>query len=430
MSIGTTLPSSYLDRIASALAGSPARTAPIRPVHVLYGGAHLFDAGALAKVGARARSAMEQWGADAIAFARAVGLPDLALAPDLADRVRTKLERRPVEAMCIDFEDGYGPRTDAEEDAEAVRTGAELANLAAKGTAVGIRIKALAGETALRGLRTLDLFLTSFSKHAVDGLRRDFSVTLPKVTSRRQVTVLADALERLESSLGIDHVIAIELMVESPATLLGPWGPAIGPLVEASRHRCSTLHLGAYDFTAELGVTAVDQRLDHPYCDLARMLLKAETIGTALGVSDGATTILPIAKKGASTAESLPDIHRAWSIHAKNVRRAIELGIWQGWDLHPAQLPARYGALFGYFVEHRAEMARRLRAFVERATQASRVGQIFDDAATGQGLVSFFARGIACGALDETDLRETSLDVEELSMPFAEIAERRRNETP
>ena len=108
------------------------------------------------------------------------------------------------------------------------------------------------------------------------------------------------------------------------------------------------------------------------------------------------------------------------------MRRAIDFGIFQGWDLHPAQLPARYGALFGYFSSRRVELAARLAAFALRATQAMRVGQTFDDAATAQGLVSFFLRGHSCGALDESDVAATTLTLDELrSRSFAAIVQAR-----
>ena len=41
-------------------------------------------------------------------------------APEILDRVRAKLEREPVEDYRIDFEDGYGVRPDADEDAAAI----------------------------------------------------------------------------------------------------------------------------------------------------------------------------------------------------------------------------------------------------------------------------------------------------------------------
>jgi len=199
-------------------------------------------------------------------------------------------------------------------------------------------------------------------------------------------------------------------------------GLALPGLVEAGRGRVVAAHLGAYDLTAELGVTGGDQRLDHPYADLARALLQLSLAGTGVGVSDGATTRLPIPPKGAPAEEAAAAVHGAWALHAANVRRAIDAGIWQGWDLHPAQLPARYGALFAYFLAHQGAVASRLRSFIENATRASRVGQAFDDAATGLGLMTFFQRGLACGALDDDDLAATTLTRADLARSFAEIA--------
>ena len=56
----------------------------------------------------------------------------------------------------------------------------------------------------------------------------------------------------------------------------------------------------------------------------------------------------------------------------------------------------------------------RLRNFVEKAAQATLVGDVFDDAATGQGLLNFFVRGLSSGAMTLDEARETGLTVEEL----------------
>ena len=66
-------------------------------------------------------------------------------------------------------------------------------------------------------------------------------------------------------------------------------------------------------------------------------------------------------------------------------------------------------------------------ADVEQATHATLVGNVFDDAATGQGLLNFFARGLACGALTMDEARETGLSVAELKgRSFSAIVENRR----
>lgn len=426
------LPSSLVASLEARLRVPASRAlSTAGPVHVVYGGAHLFTSATIDKLGARARSAMDTWGSDAEAFGRAVGVSTPELAREVQRRVRDKLARHPVEAICIDFEDGYGPRSDAEEDAEAIRVAEELAKTAAEATAIGIRVKALDGATLSRAVRTLDLFVTRFAKATGGASRAGFTVTLPKVASVEQVGALVELLEKLESSLGIERTIGVELMIESPRALFDGAGLAIPALVSAARDRAVAIHLGAYDLTAELGVTAVDQRLDHPLCDLARSILQLSAALTGVRASDGATTLLPIPPKGLSGRDAEERVHRAWSLHATHVRRAVDVGLWQGWDLHPAQIPARYGALYGYFLSRKDEMTARLSSFVDHAARASRVAQVFDDAATGNGLLAFFRRGLSCGALDETDVRATSLSMEELSRSFADIVvERARTSGP
>jgi citrate lyase beta subunit len=328
---------------------------------------------------------MDLYGRD---FPGALGITDPVLGRAVTDRVRAKLATRPVEALCIDFEDGYGPRSDEEEDREAERAAAELAFC--EGTTVGIRIKA----HPERGPRTLERFVRAAP------IREGFTVTLPKVSRRADVHALSARLDRLELELGLPK-IGVELMIETPLALMSDGRIATAELLD---ERVVAVHLGAYDLTAELGVTAVDQRLDHPFCDLARALLRLALASTDVRISDGATTLLPTPRKDASEEERAAAVHRAWALHARNVTRAIDVGIWQGWDLHPAQLPARYGALYAYFLARKEPLAERLRAFSEREQRATRVGQHFDDAATGRGLRAFFERGVACGAFDAEDV--------------------------
>lgn len=439
------LSASYLDdlvdELGRGLAGAARPDGGVElgahsPVHVVYGGAHLYRADSPAKLGKIARAAMDTWGKDDAAFAKLVGAPK-EIAAELARRVREKLAKDPVEKTCIDFEDGYGPRRDDEEDAEAVRAATELARAPrAPRPLIGIRIKALAPATARRGARTLDLFLTTLIGATGGELPSGFTVTLPKVSRPAEVAALAQLLGTLENTLGIDGRIGIELMVETPRALVDESGRiALPSLVEAAGGRCVAAHLGAYDLTASLGVTAGAQRLDHPACDAARLLMQLSLAGTGVDVVDGATTVLPIARhretpdaplSDAQRAINAGDVQTAWALHATAVTRALDLGIYQGWDLHPAQLPARYGAVYAFFLAERTAMAARLRGFVAKATQAMRSGQIFDDAATGQGLLNFFVRGIACGALGEDDLRATGLSLEELhARSFARIVSAR-----
>lgn len=330
-------------------------------VHVLYGGAHLFHREAPAKMAKLARAAFEQHadGSDLFSDAK------------VRDRVQQKLEGpNAVEAMCIDFEDGFGARTDDEEDEQAVRTATELA-ATPPGVRIGIRIKALSEPTLSRAKRTLDLFMKTLGTPP-----SGFTVTLPKVTSAAEVRALT---ERFPGS--------VELMLEHPRVFAH-----LDAVLDAAKGRCVAVHLGAYDLLSTMGVNATEQRLDHPALDHARVVAGFALAERDLAFFDGATTILPVGEGDA--------VRRAWTMHAINVRRAIDFGIFAGWDLHPAQLPARYGALFGYFLARRADLAARLEAFREKKEIATRLGQVFDDAATARGLESFFRRGVACGAFD------------------------------
>ncbi len=83
-------------------------------------------------------------------------------------------------------------------------------------------------------------------------------------------------------------------------------------------------------------------------------------------------------------------------------------GFYQGWDLHPAQLPTRYAAVYAFFLEGLDAASDRLTNFVTKAAQATLVGEVFDDAATGQGLLNYFLRAMNCGAITEREAVEQS----------------------
>jgi len=121
-------------------------------------------------------------------------------------------------------------------------------------------------------------------------------------------------------------------------------------------------------------------------------------------------------------------VHRAWRLHAAHVRHSLVNGFYQGWDLHPAQLPTRYAAVYAFFLDGLDAASDRLRNFVQKAAQATLVGDVFDDAATGQGLLNYFLRAINCGAITEAEaLSMSGLTLEELhSRSFLRILNNRR----
>jgi citrate lyase beta subunit len=396
-----------------------------QPVHTVYGGAHLFTAATAARLGELALRTLDQFAPDAETFARAILLPAGTDAAAVYDRVREKLHREPVEDYRLDFEDGYGVRTDAEEDATATAAARDMARGLAAGSLppfIGIRVKALSGELARRAVRTLDLFLSTLLEHGGGRLPPGFVVTLPKVTAADQVAALADLCDRLEDRGGLaPGTLRVELMIETPQAILDRDGRCPLPaLVRAARGRATGAHFGVYDYTAALGITAAQQRVRHPACDLARGMMQVALGGTAVRLSDGATNVMPLGDRDT--------VWRAWRIHVKDVRHALATGFFQGWDLHPAQLPTRYAAVFAFFLAGRDAAALRLRTFVEQAARATLVGDVFDDAATGQGLLNFFLRGLNCGAFTESDALATGLTPAELrGRSFLKVLEGRRS---
>jgi citrate lyase beta subunit len=413
-----------------------------QPVHTVYGGAHLFKADLPAKLGKVALAALDQYGGAPAEFARAAGLTrDSKLAETIHARVVHKLKTEPVEDFRIDFEDGYGNRPDAEEDETARAAAAEVAKAMEANTLppfLGIRIKPLSDELAGRSLRTLDLFVTELVGQTGGSLPNHFVITLPKITTPTHVEVLADALDALEDELGLERgAIPLELMIEVTQSLVGPDGQVVLPrLLDAARGRCVAAHFGTYDYTAACQITAAHQHMTHPACDFARHLMQVAYAGRGIWLSDGATNIMPVAPHRAAAggalteaqrAENRASVHAAWQLHVEHIRHSLICGYYQGWDLHPAQLPTRYGAVYAFFLEGLEAASTRLRNFVEQAAQATLVGDVFDDAATGQGLLNFFLRGVSCGAITEDEALATGLTLDELrSRSFVKVLENRR----
>ena len=81
-------------------------------------------------------------------------------------------------------------------------------------------------------------------------------------------------------------------------------------------------------------------------------------------------------------------------MHADQIRHSLVNGFYQGWDLHPAQLPTRFAAVYAFFLE---------------------------------GL-NYFLRAINCGAITEQEaIDKSSLTIAELrSRSFAAILNGRR----
>lgn len=405
----------------------PGDPAGRQPVHTVYGGAQLFSSETVGKIGAVARGAFSEYASTPADLGQAFGIPAGETLDTIHSRVREKLEREPVEDYRVDFEDGYGNRPDDVEDGHAVAVGEALAKGMAENTLspfIGIRIKTLTEELRARSVRTLDLVVSTLVRR-VGRLPEHFVITIPKVVIAEQVRYVVAVLKELERALSLpDDTLRFELMVETPQIIIDNTGRSLLPqLVELCEGRLSGAHFGTYDFTASLNITAAHQRMGHPANDFAKHVMQTSLAGTGVWLSDGSTGILPVAVHRARAGETLSPqqaaenrdvVHRAWRMHYDDVRHSLIGGFYQGWDLHPAQLVSRYGALYSFFLEGIDAAGTRLKHFVEKAAQATLVGNVFDDAATGQGLLNFFLRGINSAAITEAEaLRMTGLTAED-----------------
>ena len=352
-----------------------------QPVHTVYVPADRFHSSTFQEYGGWARWAMDDH--------ETLFLDLLDNDLDLLDAVREKLTHEPVEDLRIDFEDGYIVYDEEREDEDAARAAKALRQAIKFGEASpfhGIRFKSFERSTRGRGLRTLALFLEALA----DGgpLPEGFVVTLPKVTSVDQVEAMVVAVERLETGLGlVARSLRFEIQIETPQSILGPDGTAlVARMIHAARGRCTGLHYGTYDYSAFCGIAAAHQSLDHPVADHAKAVMQAAAAGTGVRLSDGSTNVIPV---GDETA-----VREAWANHMRLVRRSLERGFYQGWDLHPAQLPTRFAATFAFYRGGFPSAAARLRNYIEQTSSA-----ILDEPATARALADFLLRGLDCGAV-------------------------------
>jgi citrate lyase beta subunit len=367
---------------AARLAAYPGERPTRQPVHTCYVPADAVVPGLAAT-----------WGAAALAALDEHGLPDLGLDPALVEqvlpRVRAKLATEPIEDLRVDAEDGYRGGPDAEDD-DVLRAAALVAADVRGGAAppsVGIRAKSLEGPTRRRGVRSLDLFLGAFGTESTQRV----VVTLPKVTDVEQVRAFLPVLGALEAAHGVP--LDLELQVETPQAVLGADGAAtLARMVHAAGSRLLGLHYGTYDYSAALGIAAAHQSADHPAADFAKQVMQVAVAGTGARAVDGSTNVLPVGSR--------EQVHAAWRLHAGLVRRALERGFYQGWDLHPAQLVTRYAATYAFFRTALPAAAQRLAAYLDRAD-----GSVLDEPATARALAAVLLRGLDCGAVDDGAVR-------------------------
>jgi len=392
--------------------GYPGDQGARQPVHTVYVPADRYTPDLPQRWGAEALSAVDGFGG-ANALAEALGV-DEARAAQVAARTLEKLAAEPIEDLRLDFEDGYGIHAEDEEDAHALAAASAVMEAVAAGQAppfIGIRFKSLEDRTRRRALRTLDLFLGGLL--AAGDLPDGLVFTLPKVSTVAQVEAMVFACERLEVAHGLpDGRLRFEVQVETPQLVLAADGTVpIATMLHRAAGRITGLHYGTYDYSASLGIAAGYQSMEHPAADHAKQVMQVAAAGTGVRLSDGSTNVLPVGDP--------PAVLAAWQLHARLVRRSLERGYYQGWDLHAAQLPSRFIATYRFYLDGLAEACTRISDYVHRTESG-----FLDEPATARALAGFVRRAIACGAAtpDEVALATgiESGQLAELAHPSAE----------
>jgi len=381
--------------LATAYPGEDERR---QPIHTVYVPADTYIRSLPEDWGSEARALLDRHGGAEGLCVKTLGLPS-GLATEVAPRVEAKLADSPIEDLRIDFEDGYGDRGDDAEDKEVVRAAAEVATAYSAGEIppfFGIRFKCFEEQTRRRGVRTLDLFLGSLLAE-LDALPSGLVLTFPKVSTVSQVEAMVAVCDELESVHRLPTgALRFEIQVETPPLILGPDGRIpIAAALHAGAGRVASLHYGTFDYSASLQIAAAYQAADHPAADFAKQVMQVAVAGTGVHLADGSTNILPVGSR--------EQVERAWAIHAGLVRRALERGYYQGWDMHPGHLPTRFAATFAFFRQGYPQAARRLSDYAQKVG-----GDVMDEPATARALARFLHRGLSCGALDELEVRDST----------------------
>ena len=231
-------------------------------------------------------------------------------------------------------------------------------------------------------------------------------LTLPKVSTVDQVRVMVEACVALEDALGLPSGrLRFEIQMETAPMILGLDGTCpIPEMLRAAEGRVSSLHYGTYDYSASLGISGQFQSMEHPAADHAKNIMPVAVAGTGVHLSDGSTNKLPVGDPAQR--------RETWALHSRLVRRSLERGFYQGWDLHAHQLPTRYLTNYAFYRDAFDDAARRLVAYAGRSVPGIEASAVADEPATARALARYVLRGTLCGAVTEDELREAGLDPE------------------
>ncbi|MFN8611387.1 MAG: aldolase/citrate lyase family protein [Vulcanimicrobiota bacterium] len=347
-----------------------------QPAYVLYGGAHLFSADTHDKMLNLARRWLKEY-------------------PWLGDTAKKRVEKRlfqPLDDIRIDFEDGYGRRSDEEEDAHATQVRLALPQVH-EPRRCGIRVKPITRRFAQRAVRTLETALQDLTVWP-----RGFCVTLPKLEHPAQVRFIIQELERIENGR---PPLPLELMIESPTGLR-----RVADLVQVAGKRARGVHFGPFDFLASCGIGQGD--LLHPVNRAARAQLLISLSGSGVELADGPTTQLPLPPHkhptGAQLTENQKAVRLAWEFHRDQVLATRQQGYFQSWLLHPAQLVSHAAALIQELETALPGALERLIAYWKGLGQARASGGDFDDRATARQWTGVVIRGLELGLIEENAL--------------------------
>lgn len=376
-----------------------------QPLHTYFLSAADVTEGALEEAQNAAIQCMQQHGGDYETFAHAIGLPlskeqsAQNFAQQIHRRVVNKLETQPFEDLRFDFAALYPTRSDAEEDADALR----IAELLTERTAeqpwppkFGIRVKPLHAASAARSLRTIDLFLTHCLEYA-QTLPNNLVITLAHVQIPEQVQALNAALAMFEAQHQLaPNSIALEIQLDSAEALVAFDGSiSLRHLWAAARQRCNTIRLGEIALPTGRPYPAPDDVLQSSQ-EFLRYWVQLGLQGTG--------TILADAPLPAPTDHN---ISAWWQTQGTAILSRLRAGWTQGTDWHPSHLPIRFATNFVHYSFGWRAVATQMQSL--RCQPQPSVDAIM-------ACVYFLQQAWLCGAVQNQEFRKLGLT--EAELPF------------